>query len=405
MHRRTNAGGIPSAGCCRLITDASPAPCGGVFLRGLPMTKTDKDYYAILGVDEKAGAATIKKAYRQLAKQYHPDANPGNPRAAERFKEVGEANGVLSDPEKRKKYDQMRKLGAFGFGGPRTGSRPETTSSPGFSFEDLGGLGGFSEIFSSIFDRGRKSRPPKASGPLRGDHVEYSVEVPFMTAAKGGKVPVTIPINEDCATCLGSGGAPGTAWRKCAECKGSGSVSFGQGGFAVSRPCPACMGRGEEPDKLCGACSGSGKVHQNRKIQVSVPAGVQDGSRVRLTGQGERGQGGGAPGDLIITFKVGEHRFFRREGSDINVTVPINLAQATLGSRIRVGTVWGRKVVLRIPAGTQPGTRFRIAGQGITRDGRTGDQYVEIKVEIPQSLGEEQETRMREFADASGMKW
>ena len=369
------------------------------------MTKADKDYYAILGVDEKADDAAIKKAYRKLAKQYHPDANPGNPRAVERFKEVGEANGVLSDPRKRKKYDQMRKLGAFGFGGAKAGSRPGATATPGFSFEDLGGLGGFSEIFSSIFDRGRKSQPSRPSGPLRGEHVELSVGVPFMTAVKGGKVPVSVSINEECATCLGSGGAPGTSWKKCGECGGSGSVSFGQGGFAVNRPCPACMGRGERPDKECGACGGSGKVHQKRKIQVSVPVGVQSGSKVRLTGQGERGQKGGAPGDLIITFKVGPHRFFQREGVDIQVTVPINLAQAALGSRIRVGTIWGKKVVLRIPAGTQPGTRFRIAGQGINRGGKTGDQYVEIKVEIPESLTEEQETRIREFATASGMKW
>ena len=369
------------------------------------MTKTDKDYYAILGVDEKADGAAIRKAYRRLAKQYHPDANPGDPRAAERFKDVGEANGVLSDPRKRKKYDQMRKLGAFGLGGPGADPRPDATGSSGFSFEDIGGLGGFSEIFSAIFDRGRRNQPPKPSGPSKGEHVECVVEVPFLTAARGGKVPVTVPINEECATCLGSGGAPGTGWGKCGECKGSGSVSFGHGGFAVNRPCPACMGRGEKPGKLCGACSGSGKVHQNRKIQVSVPAGVQEDSRVRLTGQGERGRKGGAPGDLVVTFRIGPHRFFRRKGNDINVTVPINLAQATLGSRIRVGTIWGKKVVLRIPAGTQPGTRLRIAGQGITRDGRTGDQYVEIKVEIPESLSEDQKIRIREFAAFAGMKW
>ncbi len=369
------------------------------------MTKADKDYYAILGVEEKADDAAIKKAYRRLAKQYHPDANPGNPQAAERFKEVGEANGVLSDPQKRRKYDQMRKLGAFGFGGPKGGSRPEATAQQGFSFEDLGGLGGFSEIFSSIFDRGRKSQPSRSTGPLRGDHVELDVDVPFMKSVKGGGVPVSVSIHEECATCLGSGGAPGTTWKKCAECKGSGSVSFGQGGFAVNRPCPACMGRSERPAKECASCGGSGKVHQKRKIQVSVPVGVQSGAKVRLTGQGERGRKGGAPGDLIITFKVEPHRFFEREGADIHVTVPINLAQATLGSRIRVGTIWGKRVVLRVPAGTQPGTRFRIAGQGISRDGRTGDQYVQIKVEIPESLTEEQEARIREFAKAADMKW
>ena len=369
------------------------------------MTQATKDYYAILGVDEKADQAAIKSAYRRLAKRYHPDANQGNPRAAERFKEVGEANGVLSDPAKRKKYDQMRKLGAFGFGGARRpGSRTSPQSTSSFSFEDLGGLGGFSDIFSSIFDRGKKPGP-KAGGRRKGKDVEYSVELSFMTAAQGGKVAISVPINEECATCRGSGGAPGTPWNKCAECKGKGSVSFGQGGFAVNRPCPACLGRGERAEKECGACDGAGKVHQDRKIQVSVPAGVETNSKVRLTGQGERGQKGGAPGDLVITFKVEPHAFFRREGNDILVTVPINLAQAALGSRIRVSTISGRKVVLRIPPGTQPGTRFRIRGQGIRRKGRTGDQFVEVRVSVPESLSEEQVEQFREFADAAGMKW
>lgn len=366
---------------------------------------TDKDYYAILGVDPKADDDAIKKAYRRLAKKYHPDANPDSPRAAERFKEIGEANGILSDPARRKKYDQMRKLGAFGFRGARPGSRPGAQTSSSFSFEDLGGLGGFSDIFSSLFDRGRKGQARKPAGPAKGANVDYTAEVPFMVAATGGKISISVPFNEECATCRGSGGAPGSAWKTCAECRGKGSVSFGQGGFAVNRPCPACMGRGEATDKVCGACAGTGKVHQNRKIQVSVPAGVNPGAKVRLTGQGERGQKGGAPGDLIITFKILPHRFFAREGNDIIVTVPLNLAQAALGSRIRVGTISGRKVVLRIPPGTQPGTRFRIKGQGIEREGRKGDQYVEVKVEVPDSLTEEQEQQIRDFADAAGLKW
>ena len=367
---------------------------------------TDKDYYAILGVDEKADAAAIKKAYRRLAKKYHPDANPGNPRAAERFKDIGEANGVLSDSAKRKKYDQMRKLGALGFrGGARTGPRAGTQTSSNFSFEDLGGLGGFSDIFSSIFDRGKKARPRRPSRPAKGSNVEHTAEVPFMMAARGGKITISVPISEECATCGGSGGAPGTAWKKCAECRGSGSVSFGQGGFAVNRPCPACMGRGEAADRPCGACGADGKVHQSRKIQVTVPSGVNSGAKMRLTGQGERGRKGGAPGDLVITFKVLPHRFFRREGNDIVVTVPLNLAQAALGSRIRVGTISGRKVVLRIPPGTQPGTRFRIKGQGIERDGTRGDQYVEVKLEVPDTLTEQQEKQIRDFADSAGLKW
>ncbi len=372
------------------------------------MTTTDKDYYEILGVGEKADDETIKKAYRKLAKRYHPDANPKDSKASERFKEIGEANAVLSDPKKRKKYDQMRKLGAFGFGGGQGSPRSPGASSgsTSFSFEDLGGLGGFSDLFSSIFERGKSEAPTNTrTGPSKGRNVEYSVEVPFLTAVRGGKIPISVPITEECVVCRGSGAARGAAWKMCAECKGAGSVSFGQGGFAVKRPCPACMGRGRKADKACDACQGSGKVHQSRKIQVSVPVGVGTGSRVRLTGQGERGEKGGAPGDLVITFKVKPHRFFRREGKDILVTVPVNLAQATLGSKVRVGTISGKKVVLRIPPGTQPGTRFRIRGQGIHGEGRMGDQFVEVKVEIPESLTREQEGQIRDLANSAGMKW
>ena len=369
------------------------------------MSTTDKDYYQILGVGEKTGADDIKKAYRKLAKQYHPDANPGDPKAAERFKEIGEAYAVLSDAEKRKKYDQMRKLGAFGFGAGRPAGSPRPEGTGGFSFDDLGGLGGFSDIFSSIFDRGRKEAESRPRGPTKGRNVEYSVEVSFMTAAKGGKISINVPITEECATCRGSGGAPGTSWKTCSECRGSGTVSFGQGGFAVNRPCPACVGRGKKPDKVCGSCHGSGKVRQTRKIQVSVPAGVEPGTKVRLTGQGERGEGGGVPGDLIITFKPKPHRFFRREGNDILVTVPVNFAQAALGSKIKVATISGKKVVLKVPSGTQSGTRFRIKGQGITKGGRTGDQLVEVKVQIPEGLSEEQQEQLKEFATGAGLKW
>ena len=369
------------------------------------MTKTDKDYYAILGVDAKANSETIKKAYRKLAKRYHPDANAGNPRASERFKEVGEANAILSDPRKRAKYDQMRKLGAFSFGGARPEPRPGAQESTSFSFEDLGGLGGFSDIFSSLFDRGRKEESRRPAKPARGAQVDYTVEVPFLVAARGGKVPISVPISEECVTCKGSGGDPHATWSNCDECNGSGTVSFGQGGFAVSRPCPACVGRGKKADKTCAACGADGKVHQNRSIQLSVPAGVDNESKVRLTGQGERGTKGGAPGDLVITFKVKPHRFFRREGNDIHVTVPVNLVQATLGSRIRVSTISGGKAVVRIPPGTQPGTRFKLPGQGISREGRAGDQYVEVKVAVPDSLTEEQRDQIRDFAESAGLKW
>ena len=203
----------------------------------------------------------------------------------------------------------------------------------------------------------------------------------------------------------GQGGAAGTSWNTCSECKGSGTVSFGQGGFAVNRPCPACAGRGKKPDKVCGACHGSGKVRQDRKIQVKVPAGVEPGTKVRLTGQGRTGRAGGCPGGSHHHVQAQGPPVLPQGGNDILTTVPINLAQATLGSKIKVGTISGNKVVLRIPPGTQSGTRFRIKGQGITKGGRTGDQFVEVKVQIPEVLSDEQQERMREFAEGAGLKW
>jgi molecular chaperone DnaJ len=371
-----------------------------------------KDFYEILGVAEKATSDEIKKAYRKLAKQYHPDANRDDPKASDRFKEVGEAYSVLSDPAKRKQYDQMRRLGAFGFGAGARGRGPAGTrpgapeTSEGFSFDDLQGLGGLGDLFSSIFDRGgrRERGPGRRSGPRKGDDVEYVVEVPFEKAVGGGKISIDVPITEECATCSGSGAAPGSAVVGCKECGGSGSVSFGQQGFAVKRPCPACFGRGRIPERPCASCRGRGTVRQSRKIQVAVPMGVDTGSRVRLSGQGERGADGGPPGDLIISFKVLPHRFFRREGLDIHVTVPINIVQATLGSKIRVRTVGGKRVVLRIPEGTQSGTRFRVRGQGVEKGERVGDQIVEVRVEVPDKLTPEEEEAMARFAEASGLK-
>ncbi len=378
------------------------------------MVGSNKDYYQVLGVGEKASHDEIKKAYRKLAKKYHPDANPDDPKAADRFKEIGEAYSVLSDADKRKQYDNMRKLGAFGFGrGGRTsrGQRPGAggfESQPGFSFEDLqGGFGSISDLFSSLFDLGKKGEQTPSSsqrGPQRGQNVEYVVEIPFLTAVRGGRIAVDVSITEECATCHGTGAKPGTNLKRCAECGGTGNVSFGQGGFAVKRPCPACLGRGKLPETPCTSCDGRGTVRQKRKIQIAVPAGVDSGSKVRLSGQGERGRGGGAPGDLIITFKVQPHRFFRREGLDVHVTVPINIVQATLGSKIRVRTVSGKKVVLTIPAGTQAGTKFRLRGQGIKKDDRVGDQYVEVKVEVPDQLSDDERKMMEDFASSAGLK-
>lgn len=374
----------------------------------MPAANT-KDFYQVLNVSENATPEEIKKAYRRLAKQYHPDANPGNPEAAERFKEIGEAYAVLSDPEKRKQYDRLRKLGGLGGFDFSSASRPGAGAEPGwsggFNFDDLSNIGGLGDLFSTIFEFGRRARTRTRTTAERGRDIEYSVEIPFELAVRGGKVPITVPITEECATCDGTGNAPGSRPRACGECGGSGSISFGQGGFAVKRPCPVCYGRGQIPTQPCSVCAGSGQVREQRKLIINVPAGVDTGSKLRLAGQGERGPGGGRPGDLLVTFRVRPHRFFRREGLDIHCTVPINIAQATLGSKIRVSTVDGKKVALRIPPGTQSGTRFRIPGYGVEKGGRRGDQYVQVRVQVPERLDPEAEQLMREFARVAGLKY
>ncbi len=373
------------------------------------MATRTKDHYDTLGVAENASQEEIKKAYRKLAKQYHPDANPDNPAAEQRFKEISEAYRVLSDRARRKQYDQVRKYG--GFGGFRPGTRPGggpagaagRREGGGFRFEDLSDLGGLGDIFSSIFDFGR--RGARKEGPQRGRNVEYLVEIPLKTAARGGKVRVTVPMSEECATCNGAGVAPGGTLQTCPECDGKGTVTFGQGSFAVSRPCPNCMGRGQIPNPPCPTCQGSGQVRTRKKITVNVPAGVDDGSRLRIPSQGERGPGGGPPGDLLIRFRVKDEPFFERDGLDLICEVPINIAQAVLGSKIRVRTVDGKKVVLRIPPGTQSGTTFRVRGQGIQKDGTRGDQLVRVKITTPEELSEEGRRLAEELARTEGLKY
>jgi molecular chaperone DnaJ len=369
-----------------------------------------KDYYQILGVAESASADEIKKAYRKLAKQFHPDANQNDPTAAERFKEVGEAYAVLHDPDRRKQYDQMRRMGPFSGFDPRARAegRAGGFGTPGgqgmhFTVDDLGDIGGLGDLFSSIFDFGRKRKP--RAGPHKGAPLEYAVEIPFRTAARGGTITVSVPVTEECAVCGGTAAAPGARTAICAECGGSGTVSFGQGGFAVNRPCPACYGRGEIPAEPCPACAGRGVVRDDRRIRLRVPAGVDTGSKLRLSGQGERGEGGGPPGDLLVTFQVQADPFFRRQGLDVHCTVPINIAQAALGSKIRVRTVDGKRATVRVPPGTQSGTKLRIPGHGIEKGGRRGDQYVQLKITVPETLGPDEERLMREFAEAAQLKY
>lgn len=365
-----------------------------------------RDYYQTLGVAETASTDEIKKAFRRLAKQYHPDRNPNNPQAADRFKEINEAHDVLSDADKRKKYDQLRRYGAFaGAGGNPFGQRgarrgggpgaggPTTDDSGDFDMSDLGGLG---DLFSSIFGRrgaggGRDAEP---------EEVETSVTIPFRVAALGGSVPITISMPEVCPTCGGNGAAKGATVNTCPECKGRGTVSFGQGGFAVNRPCPVCRGKGTVPSQRCPTCQGSGEVRVEKRLAVDVPPGIEDGARLRLKNQGPKGRG-----DLIVVVHIAPDRFFRREGLDVIGVVPINIAQAMLGSRIKVKTLDGKSVVLRVPSGTQHGQRFRIPRVGIEKNGRRGDMYVEVHVTLPEKLSAEEQEAVKTFAEKAGLKY
>jgi molecular chaperone DnaJ len=359
-----------------------------------------RDYYQTLGVAEGATTDEIKKAFRRLAKQYHPDRNPNNPQAADRFKEINEAHDVLSDPEKRKKYDTLRRYGAFaggGGGGPR--GRREGTAGRGapesgdFDASDFGGLG---DLFSSIFGR----RGAGAGAAAEPEEIETSVTIPFRVAALGGSVPITLSMPEVCPTCGGNGAAKGATVSTCPECKGRGTVSFGQGGFAVNRPCPVCRGKGTVPTQRCPTCQGGGEVRVEKRVNVEIPPGTEDGARLRLKNQGPKGRG-----DLIVQIQVAPDRFFRREGLDLIGVVPINLAQALLGSRIKVKTLDGKHVVLRIPSGTQHGQKFRIAGHGIDKNGRRGNMYVEAHVQLPDRLSPEEQEAMKSFAEKTGMKY
>ncbi len=369
----------------------------------------EKDYYSVLGVPASANQDQIKRAYRKLAKKYHPDTNAGDKTAAERFKGISEAYSVLSDATKRKQYDQLRRYGAFDRARP--GSRAPGSGTRGggagpryeeFDIGDLGGLGGIGDLFSSIFGGGDRKR---RGGPERGESVETVVTIPFRVAALGGKVPIAVPVVEACGTCGGTGAAPGSSLSTCAECRGTGTISFGYGGFAVKRPCPACRGRGKVAAQRCPTCQGVGEVRLEKRLMINVPPGTDTGTRLRLKGQGPRGTLGAEAGDLVVAFEVEPDRFFQREGLDVHCAVTINIAQAMLGSKLKVRTLDGKHLVLRIPAGTQPGRKFRIKGQGIEKGGARGDQIVEIQVEVPSKLSPEQEAVVKGWADAAGLKY
>ncbi len=368
-----------------------------------------KDYYKILGVSENATQDEIKQAYKKLAMKYHPDRNPGDKQAEEKFKEINEAYSVLSDPEKRRQYDQLRKFGYVGVDSGFSGGD--------FNFEDIFsnfrtgfgegfGFGGsfIDDLLNQFFDRGEFFRKTR-SGAVRGEDIHIDVEVPFSTAINGGEIYVDVPRKEVCDVCGGTGAKPGAKVTTCPVCNGSGTVSEIKGMFAFSRPCPRCYGRGKIISEICYNCGGTGQVSRLRKIKVKIPRGVDTGTTLRIRGEGEQGIGGGGNGDLYVHIRVQDDKFFKRKGNDIYVEIPINIAQAILGSRMRIKTIHGSKVELTIPPGTQNGTTFRLRGLGIKSNGNVGDMYVTVKVEIPEKINERQRKLIEEFAKEGNLKY
>jgi molecular chaperone DnaJ len=363
-----------------------------------------EDYYEILGVGKKATTNEIKKAYRKLAKKYHPDINPGDKIAEEKFKKISQAHEVLSDPKKRKQYDRMKDA-AFSYDfGPGGFQGFGAEGGKGFSSQKFGGFEDLGDVFSSFFDKGSRFRRERY-GPRRGEDQAFEIEVPFEEAVRGGKRVIVVPKEGSCATCSGTGAQPGSNVSSCPECKGAGTVSLSQGGFAFSRPCPRCYGRGKIIDKPCSACGGTGNVVQRKRISVTIPPGVDNGSKIRLAGQGAAGAAGGPPGDLVLVVRLGPHRFFTRRGHNIYCEIPVNIAQAALGSKMRVRTLNGDATV-KIPPGIQSGTSLRLKGCGVkSSSGQKGDMYVKVKVETPRDLSPSGRRILEDFARDAGLKY
>ncbi|SFK39357.1 molecular chaperone DnaJ [Geodermatophilus ruber] len=362
----------------------------------------EKDYYAALGVPQDADAAAIKKAYRQLARELHPDKNPGNAETEARFKEVSEAYDVLSDPKRRAEYDEARRLFGAGGAGARAGFPGGFPGGAGggqpFDLGDLfgaagggrPGAGGLGDLFGGLFGGGggagsARARSQAASGPARGQDVETEATLSFDEAVLGVTVPLRMQSPGTCPTCHGSGARPGTSPHTCPVCQGAGVTSRSQGAFAFSEPCRNCRGTGQVVDDPCPTCAGNGVTTQTRTITVRIPAGVQDGQRIRLAGKGAPGRRGGPAGDLFVVVHVSGHELFARKGNDLTLTVPITFAEAALGTTLTVPTLDGN-VSLKVPAGTASGQTLRVRGRGVSAKGRAGDLLVTVEVAVPKRL-------------------
>ena len=360
------------------------------------MAAEKRDYYEVLGVNKGASEDEIKRAYKKMARKYHPDLNPDNKEAEEKFKEVNEAYEVLSDADKKARYDQYGhagvdpNFGAGGFGGGFDGS---------FDFGDLGDI--FGSFFGGGFGGGRRTNP---NAPQRGESIRMSIAISFEEAAFGCEKAVTVERYETCDTCHGNGCAPGTSPEVCPDCHGTGTVQVRRqtpmGVFATSSPCPKCGGKGRIIHQPCKDCRGSGMVRKKKTIQASIPAGIDNGQTISIRGQGHAGKNGGPSGDLLITITVRPHELFRREGTSVLCEAPITFAQACLGAELEIPTIDG-KVKYELPEGTQSGTTFRLKGKGIPElNGRgRGDQYVTVYIETPRNLNREQKDALRKFSE------
>lgn len=350
-----------------------------------------RDYYEILGVGRDADAESLKKAYRRLAMRDHPDRNPNDPAAEDRFKEASEAYAILCDPEKRRAYDR------FGHAGVGAGAS-------GHPFQDFGDLGSFTDLFEDLFGDlfgGRRGGRRRGRGQ-RGADLRYNLEIELADVLNGLESQIAIPKMRPCKACEGTGARPGTAPEVCSGCRGSGQVVLQQGFFRVSRPCDVCAGTGEVVRERCADCRGQGRVEGQQTIKVRIPAGVDDGTRLRLSGEGEAGISGGPPGDLYVVVSLKAHPLFEREGADLHCQVPITMVQAALGAELDVPTLEGR-VKVTIPEGTQSGKVLRLRGKGVPtlRSSARGDQLLHLFVETPTRLTKSQREILERFAQES----
>ncbi|GGH84934.1 molecular chaperone DnaJ [Pullulanibacillus pueri] len=354
-----------------------------------------RDYYEVLGLDRNASKEDIKKAYRKLARQYHPDVNKDDPTATDKFKEVKEAYETLSNDQKKAHYDQ------FGHTDPNQGFG----GGQGFGGADFGGFG---DIFDMFFGGGGgSSRRRDPNAPRQGADLQYTMTIDFEEAAFGKETDIKIPREETCETCHGSGAKPGTTPDTCSHCGGSGQLNVEQntpfGRIVNRRVCNYCQGTGKIIKEKCSTCGGDGKVKVNKTIHVKIPAGVDEGQQIRISGQGEAGSNGGPSGDLYVVFHIKPHKFFERDGDDVYCEIPLSFAQVTLGDEIEVPTLYGR-VKLKIPAGTQTGTHFRLKGKGIknVRGYGQGDQHVTVNVVTPKHLSDKERELFKQLAEISG---